>query len=323
MTLRIPSGTRDVLPEEMRALRRITGALLETFDGFGYGEISTPAVEYEDTLRLADLGLSPSYRVVDDHGSLLALRADMTVPIARVVATRYADSEPPLRFCYAAHAYRAVRPHQGHMREFLQSGIELVGAPGPQGTAEALTVLVRALEATGLRDFSVGVGDAMLYPMLLDAYDVPAEARDQLLHELGTRDLVGIDRVVAGLGLDADAAATLARIPRMRGGADVLDAPPGPVRDALDGLRMVIDRLDADIAARVIVDLGRFPRLGYYTGAMFEVYDPQLGEPIGGGGRYDDLLGRFGRPLPAVGFALGVDRLHAALAGEERGETRR
>ncbi len=152
---------------------------------------------------------------------------------------------------------------------------------------------------------------------------MPAGAREQLLHELGTRDLVGIDRVVAGLGLESDAAATLARIPRMRGGAGVLDAPPGPVRDALDGLRTVIDRLDADIAARVIVDLGRFPRLGYYTGTMFEVYDPQLGEPIGGGGRYDDLLGRFGRPLPAVGFALGVDRLHAALAGEERGETSR
>ncbi len=266
MTLRIPSGTRDVLPEEMRALRRITSALLETFDRFGYGEISTPAVEFEETLRLADLGLKPSYRVVDDHGALLALRADMTVPIARVVATRYAEAEPPLRFCYAAHAYRAVRPHRGQMREFLQAGVELVGVPGPEGTAEVLTVLCRALEATGLREFSVGVGDATLYPTLLEAYGVPAAAREELLHELATRDLVAIDRVVGALGLDSEAAATLARIPRMRGGAGVLDAPPGPLRDALDGLRAVIDRLEPDIAARVIVDLGRFPRLGYYTG---------------------------------------------------------
>ncbi len=323
MTLRIPSGTRDVLPEEMRVLRRITSALLATFDESGYGEISTPAVEFEETLRLAELGLKPSYRVVDDHGALLALRADMTVPIARVVATRYADAEPPLRFCYAAHAYRAVRPHRGQMREFLQAGVELVGVPGPGGTAEVLTVLCRALEATGLREFSVGVGDATLYPTLLAAYGVPAAAREALLHELGTRDLVGIDRVVGSLGLPPDAAATLARIPRLRGGADVLDAPPGPLRDALDGLRAVIDLLEPDIAARVIVDLGRFPRLGYYTGPMFEVYDPELGEPLGGGGRYDDLIGRFGRPLPAVGFALGVDRLHLALAGEARGETSR
>ncbi len=323
MTLRIPSGTRDVLPEEMRALRRITSALLETFDGFGYGEISTPAVEFEETLRAADLGLKPSYRVVDDHGALLALRADMTVPIARVVATRYADAEPPLRFCYAAHAYRAVRPHRGQMREFLQSGVELVGAPGPAGTAEVLTVLCRALEATGLREFSVGVGDATLYPTLVDAFGVPAAAREELLHELSMRDLVALDRVVASLGLSAEAAATLSRVPRLRGNAGVLDEPPGPVRDALDGLRTVIDLLDPDVAARVIIDLGRFPRLRYYTGTMFEVYDPEFGEPLGGGGRYDELIGRFGRSLPAVGFGLGVDRLHAALAGEERGETSR
>lgn len=321
MTLRIPSGTRDVLPEEMGELRRIERALLDTFLDAGYGEIRTPAVEYEETLRLADLGLRPSYRVVDDHGEMLALRADMTVPIARVVATRYPSADPPLRFCYAAHAYRAVRPHRGQMREFLQSGIELIGAPGPEGTAEALSVLCRALEATGLRDYSIGLGDAALYPRLLEAYGVGEEASARLLHELGTRDLVAIDRLVAGLGLPADAAAALAGVARRRGAPSILEDADGPLDAALADLRAVVALLAPDIAARVIVDFGRFPRLGYYTGAMFEVYDPQLGEPLGGGGRYDDLLGRFGRPLPAVGFALGVDRLHAALAGEERGET--
>ena len=324
MIHRIPSGTRDVLPDEMRELRAITGALLQTFADSGYGEISTPAVEYEDTLRRADIGVLPSYRVVDDHGEVLALRADMTVPIARVVATRYADAEPPLRFCYAAHAYRAVRPHRGEMREFLQAGIELVGAPGAQGTGEALTVLCRSLEATGLKAFSVGLGDARLYPALLDAFGVPDEARARLLHELSTRDLVGLEREVRALGLDAEAARILVEAPRTRGDAAALDAvaggPDGPLGSALEGLRSVLAVLEPDVAARVIVDLGRSPRLGYYTGAMFEVYDPQLGEPLGGGGRYDDLLGRFGRPLPAVGFAIGVDRLHAALAGEERGE---
>ncbi len=324
MIHRIPSGTRDVLPDEMRELRAITGALLQTFDASGYGEISTPAVEYEDTLRRADLGVLPSYRVVDDHGEVLALRADMTVPIARVVASRYAAAEPPLRFCYAAHAYRAVRPHRGEMREFLQAGIELVGAPGPQGTAEALTVLCRALEATGLKAFSVGLGDAMLYPTLLDAFGVPEEGRVRLLHELSTRDLVGLEREVRALGLDAEAARVLSEVPRSRGDvaglAAVTGDPAGPLGGALEGMRAVLAELEPDVAARVIIDLGRSPRLGYYTGAMFEVYDPQLGEPLGGGGRYDDLLGRFGRPLPAVGFAVGVDRLHAALAGEERGE---
>jgi ATP phosphoribosyltransferase regulatory subunit len=104
----------------------------------------------------------------------------------------------------------------------------------------------------------------------------------------------------------------------MRGGPGVLDAPPGPVADALAGLRAVLAGLHADVAARVIFDLGLARGMGYYTGAVFDVYDPALGAPIGGGGRYDELLGRFGRSLPAVGFGLGIDRLHLALAGEEQ-----
>ena len=147
----LPSGTRDVLPDEMRELRAITEALRGVFDRFGYGEVSTPAIEYEQVLSRAGGGPQPAYRVFDDHGEVLALRPDMTVPIARVAATRYGSAEPPLRFCYVAHAYRAVRPHRGQMREFLQAGIELFGAPGPAGTAEALAVLCAGLDAVGLR----------------------------------------------------------------------------------------------------------------------------------------------------------------------------
>ena len=108
-------------------------------------------------------------------------------------------------------------------------------------------------------------------------------------------------------------------MPQLRGGPDVLAAPAGPVADALRGLRAVLERLEPGVAERVIFDLGLARGLGYYTGAVFDVYDPTLGAPLGGGGRYDDLLARFGRALPAVGFAIGVDRLHVALSGEERG----
>jgi len=315
---RIPSGTRDVLPDEMRELRAITDALRDVFERHGYGEVYTPAIEYESVLRRADVGVEPAYRVFDDHGEVLALRADMTVPIARLAATRYPAAEPPLRLCYVAHAYRQVVPHRGQMREFLQAGIELIGAPGPPGTAEALTVLCHALDAVGLAEYRVGLGDASLYPRLLQGLGVADEARDRLLHELATRDLVGLEREVAELGLPAGDAELLVRVPQLRGGADVLDAPPGPVADALVGLRSVLDRLEPAVTARILFDLGLSRGLGYYTGAVFDVYDPTVGEPIGGGGRYDDLLGRFGRALPAVGFAIGVDRLHLALAGEGR-----
>ncbi|HVL31767.1 MAG TPA: ATP phosphoribosyltransferase regulatory subunit [Solirubrobacteraceae bacterium] len=313
----IPSGTRDVLPDEMRELREITEALREVFEHDGYGEVWTPALEYEAVLGRGG-GAPPAYRVFDDHGEVLALRTDMTVPIARVVATRYAGAEPPLRLCYFAHAYRAVRPHRGQMREFLQAGIELVGAPGPQGTAEALTVLCEALDATGLRDYRIGVGDASLYPRLLGTFDVPQEARGRLIDALVARDFVALEVELGRLSLADEDAGLLLRVPQTRGGADVLAAERGPVADAVAGLRSLQELLAPQVAGRVIFDLGLARELDYYTGAVFEVYDPALGAPIGGGGRYDDLLGRFGRPLPAVGFALGVDRLHIALTGEER-----
>jgi ATP phosphoribosyltransferase regulatory subunit len=313
----IPSGTRDVLPDELRELRAITEAVRGVFERDGYGEVWTPALEYDAVLGRGG-GAPPAYRVFDDHGEVLALRTDMTVPIARVVATRYADAEPPLRFCYFAHAYRAVRPHRGQMREFLQAGIELVGAPAPHGTAEALTVLCRALDAAGLRDYRIGLGDASLYPRLLRAFDVPDEAGGRLLDALVARDFVALEGELAGLPLDDADADLLLRAPQTRGGPGVLAGAEGPLADALVGLRGVHELLAPEVARRVIFDLGLVRDLGYYTGAVFDVYDPALGAPIGGGGRYDDLLGRFGCPLPAVGFALTIDRLHIALTGEER-----
>jgi len=316
--LPIPSGTRDVLPDEMRELRAITDTLRGEFDGAGYGEVATPALEQEEVLALAGLsGEFSTYRMFDEAGRVLVLRADMTVPIARVVATRYADTPPPLRFSYVAHAYRGVRTGRGEQRELLQAGIELVGVPRPDGTVEALTVLCRALDAVGLREYRIGLGSARLYPSLLDGFGVPQDARPALLRALVERDFVALEVALRAIdGLDAAARDALLEVPGLRGGVEVLDR--SPVAGAVEGLRAVHERLPADVAGRVIFDLGLVRALRYYTGAVFEVYDPALGAPLGRGGRYDELLGRFGRALPAVGFGLSVDGLHAALTGEER-----
>lgn len=325
MVSRIPSGTRDVLPDEMRELRAIGERLRSTFAAAGYGEVYTPALEYEDTLSRGGSPGGPAYRLFDEHGAVLVLRSDMTVPIARVAATRYASAEPPLRFCYAAHVYRGVRPQRGESRELLQAGVELIGAAAPAGTVEALGVLCDSLDSLGLRDYRVGLGDAALYPSLLDELGVDGPGRDQVLHELATRDFVGLERHVSALGLEPEATELLVRVPQTRGGPGVLEARgfPGPagsaLAEALGGLRAVHELLGADVAEHVILDLGLARTLGYYTGAVFEVYHPRLGAPLGGGGRYDDLLGCFGRPLPAVGFGLTVERLHIALTAQEVG----
>jgi len=318
----IPSGTRDVLPDEMRELRAITETVRAVFDARGYGEVATPALEYESTLARGDAAAAePAYRLFDEQGNVLVLRSDMTIPIARVVATRYTTSDPPLRFCYFAHAYRSVRPQRGQAREMLQAGIELVGAPGLEGTVEALELLCEVLDAVGLDSYRVGLGDASLYPALLDALGVPAGARAPILHELVTRDFVGLEREIGALRLPDEAASVLLQVPQLRGGTEVLDRLEGPAAEVVGRLRALQEGLTPGAAKRVIFDLGLSRSLGYYTGAIFEVYDSALGVPLGGGGRYDDLLARFGRELPAAGWALNVERLHIALVGEgERGE---
>jgi len=320
MVERIPSGTRDVLPDEMRELRAMTERVRGVFERAGYGEVYTPALEYESTFTPGDpVSTQPAYRVFDEQGTVLALRSDMTIPIARLVATRYAHAEPPLRFCYFAHAYRGVRPQRGQSRELLQAGIELIGAPAPDGTAEALTVLCDALDAAGLETYRVGLGDASLYPGLLEALGVEADARERILARLVVGDFVGLEREVQGLDIAGDDAKLLLRVPRTRGGPEVIADLSGHLEAAATGMRALEDLLDARVAERIIFDLGLVRSLGYYTGAVFQVYDPAYGVPIGSGGRYDELLASFGRPLPAVGFALDVERLHIALTGEEHG----
>jgi ATP phosphoribosyltransferase regulatory subunit len=316
---RTPSGTRDVLPEEMRELRALMDRMRSVFERANYGEVYTPALEFERTFGREGASITPSYRLFDEHGNVLVLRSEMTVPIARLVASRYPTAPPPLRFCYFAYAYRGVRPRRGQSREFMQAGVELVGAPGPDGTAEALTVLCDALEAAGLRSFRVGVGDVTLYPALLETFGIEPATSERILAELETGDFVGVERELELLDhLSQQDAELLLRVPRIRGGAEVLADLDGPLEQAGAGMRTLLSRLTPRVADRVIFDLGLVRSLGYYTGPVFEVYDPAHGMPLGSGGRYDELLGSFGRDLPAVGFALDVERVHIALTAEER-----
>jgi len=326
----IPPGTRDVLPDEMRELRRLHLALIEVFESRGYGEVATPTIEYDEVLARGDgrAGES-SYRFFDESGDLLALRSDMTVPIARLVATRYANAELPLRLCYLANAYRAVRPQRGQMREFAQAGVELIGAPAPEGTAEVVEVLEAALDAAGLNRAVIGLGDADLYRQLLSELGVEGEARDSILERLAMHDLVGLEAELSELeGIGEEQVATCVALSQLRGGREVLDQARAlggaAVERATARLGETFEALEARGAAdRVRIDLGLLRDLGYYSGAILEVYDPALGHVLGGGGRYDRLLERFGVELPAAGFALYLERVHVAQMEESREDRER
>lgn len=319
MTFPIPPGTRDVLPDEMRELRAISDRLRATYEGGGYGEVYTPALEYEDVLRRGDSrAAGAAYRLFGENGEVLTLRSDTTIPIARVVASRYADAEPPFRFCYFAHAYRAVDRGVGEPREFLQGGVELIGVEAAAGDAEVVALTLAALDEAGLRRHRIGVGDASLFRLLLEGFDVPPDRHLPLLQALARRDLVGLELAATSLGLPDAQRDLLIRLPSLRGGPEVLDRADGPVAEAVENLRAMHELLaERGVADRAIFDLGLVRELGYYTGAVFEVYDPAVGFALGGGGRYDDLLGRFGRELPACGMSLDVQRVHLAQAAEE------
>ena len=325
MTHPIPPGTRDVLPDEMRELRRLQASLAEVFEARGYGEVATPTIEYFEVLARGDeRGAPVAHRFFDETGALLAMRSDMTIPIARLVSSRFADAEMPLRFFYVGNAFRAVRPQRGQMREFMQVGVELIGADAPDGTAEVIEVLVAALDAAGLSRAVIGLGDADLYRQLLTEVGIEGEQRATILDRLAGHDLVGLEAEVAALrGIGDAERETLLKLPTMRGGAEVLEQAHelggAAVERATQRLASTYEALAArGVAERVSLDLGLLRDLGYYTGAILEVYDPALGHVLGGGGRYDELMGRFGAPLPAAGFGLYLERIHIAQAEEER-----
>ena len=320
----IPTGTRDVLPDEMRELRRLHLALIDVFESRGYGEVATPAIEYDEVLargggRTAD----SAYRFFDERGDLLALRSDMTVPIARLVASRYVNAEPPLRLCYLANAYRAIRPQRGQMREFAQAGVELIGAEAPEGTAEVVEVLEAALDAAGLDRAVIGLGDADLYRQLLTELGIEGAVRDSVLGRLAAHDLVGLEVELSEVkGIGEEQVQTCVALSQLRGGREVLDRARELGGDAVERatarIQGTFEALEArGVADRVQIDLGLLRDLGYYSGAILEVYDPAIGHVLGGGGRYDGLLKRFGVDLPAAGFALYLERVHVAQMEEE------
>jgi ATP phosphoribosyltransferase regulatory subunit len=321
----IPAGTRDILPDEMRELRELHAALVEAFEARGYGEVATPAIEYDEVLARGDGRTAGSaYRFFDESGEVLSLRSEMTVPIARLVASRYASAEMPLRLCYLANAYRAVRPQRGQMREFAQAGVELIGMPAPQGTAEVVEVLEAALDAAGLTRAVIGLGDSDLFRQLLTELGVEGEARDAIIERLAMHDLVGLELELSQLdGIDDEQRQTCLTLSQLRGGSEVLEQARrlggAAVERATARIQETYDELRARGAAdRVQIDLGLLRDLGYYSGAILEVYDPAVGHVLGGGGRYDGLLKRFGVDQPAAGFALYVERVHLAQMEESR-----
>lgn len=319
----IPTATRDVLPAEAEEIRFLESAIRGVFASFGYGEVMTPTLELEAAIETAgEQRFGRSFRLFDERGEVLMMRPEMTTPIARLVATRMADREPPFRLCYFANSFRPTKAQRGRQSEFFQAGLELVGSDSPAVDAEVLAVICGSLEACGLDDFSIVLGESSFFRALLDSIGVVGEARATLFDTLAARDIVKLSEVVEGLDIPGEDRKAIMDVIALRGSSEVLKAAKDLVRgDAMD---MALKRLVRTYylvsrygyASRIMFDLGILRNFDYYTGIVFEVLSGDLGFPLGGGGRYDGLLARFGRSLPAVGFAVGLDRLHIAVTGQ-------
>jgi len=313
-------GFRDVLPAEAAERLALTTRIGESFSAWGYGLVETPVVERLDTLESAVGPMEGSaFRLVDLDGRVLALRPDMTVPIARLAASRLFGEPGPHRFRYASEVFREHESLRGQSRQFTQVGVELIGASGPAADAEMVAVMVEGLRAAGLTDFTVAVGTVAVLSAIVDAAKMSPAWGEQVFSAAHDRNLVELGRLASEPGVEPAAARALLEVPRVRGGreavAECRTAAAGcGCTDALDALDATLALLDAaGVSDSVVVDFSVMRSFGYYTGLVAEAYAPGLGVPLGGGGRYDGVLGAFGAPAPAAGFALGLERISIAL----------
>jgi ATP phosphoribosyltransferase regulatory subunit len=304
---RVPQGYRDLLPPEAGRRAGLAARLRQLWDRWGYREVSTPVLEFFDTFqRGAGPGIQDQLVKIVDGPDLLALRPEMTVPIARLAATRLLpEAGPPLRLSYVAPVFRVQEPGRGRMREFTQAGVELLGVAGADGDAEVIALAVACLRELGASDVVVHVGHMGFLAEVLG--DLPPAHQEEVRTRLYRREYVGLAEVVPGA-----AARLLGSLPDLHG-PDAVDraralaaSPAG--QTALDELAEVVDLLQAYGAAGAVeVDLGVVRDFSYYTGVVFEALGPGAPVPVLGGGRYDGLLARFGVDCPASGFALGLE----------------
>ena len=321
----LPRGARLYLPDEAARKRHVESRLFEVFRRWGYREIVTPTFEYADVLaRGTDVGVQENmFKLVDrETGRMLALRADITPQIARIVATRLRDEPKPLRLGYVTSIFRYDEPQVSHYREFYQAGVELIGLEKPEAEAEVIAMAVEGLRALGLDRFQLDLGHPDFVRGLLEEIKADTAREQQLKDALARKDVSTLERVVGEIAPPAHVGDALCALPTLFGDASVLEQAAGHARNerssrALANLSEVYRLLTIyGLAARVLLDLGEVRGFDYYSGTYFEAYVSGFGASVAGGGRYDHMLGRFGYECAAVGFAFDVARVLAVMEAQ-------
>ena len=316
-----PEGAQDCLPQECYLKKNIENKLRSEFIRYGYDEIETPAFEYYDVFAngVGSYLQENMIKFIDHKGRILALKPDITVPIARMVAAHYAEDKNPKRFFYIQNAFSFETAAYGRSSEYTQAGIELIGEKGCGADAEVISLAVKALQQCGLRDFKIDIGQVGFFKSLIAGKNLNEAEIDAIRHQIDIKNMFELENVLDGLKINGSVKQKLKQLPVLFGGEEVLEqarelSDTEGSKEALENLRRVYALLCAyGLKDYISIDLGMLHDIGYYSGIIFRGLCAGIGFPVLSGGRYDRLLAEFGCDLPATGFALGIKRVMIAL----------
>ena len=316
-----PDGVQDILFEECYMKRSLEQRIRALFTSCGYCEIETPTIEFYDVFA-SEEGAMPQenmFKFFDQQGRILVLRPDITIPVARITATKCKDAAYPLRVSYIGNVFRYNDFGGGKQNEFTQAGIEALGVNTPEADAEVISIAINALKASGLQNFRIDIGQTEFFNGLMEETGLADGDTEQVRMLIDRKDYVGLEEYLNRCNIREDLKKLIFDLPGFFGSADLIDRVEAlkmnqRSRDALENIRQVLDTLeDYGLAQHVSVDLGMLRGLEYDTGILFRGFTYGVGFPILTGGRYDRLVGAFGKSCPATGFSLGVNLLMMAL----------
>jgi len=320
---RLPPGVRDFLFEEAQARRRVERGLTEMLASRDYREIITPTYEYSEVFTQASKAANgaeeKTYRFLDRDGRVLALRSDFTAQIARIAAARFFDRLAPVRVYYSGKVFRAEPLPAGRSREKWQVGFEILGAGGLEADVEAVSGILEGLAALGLANTRIAIGHIGYFNGLTAQAGLTGENLQNLKYLVERKDVAGLAQAALNCNLPEELREAFVRIPRLHGGAEILQEARRGVSNAeshaaLERLAAVLTQLRKHPQShKVFIDLSEVEGMGYYTGIMLRAFAAGVGEEVGGGGRYDELLSRFGADMPSIGFSFDVDLLVQAV----------
>jgi len=319
--MNIPEGLNDLLPEEVLKRRLLKNKINQIFTRWGYQEIITPTFEFYEILAkgAGSIMKKEMIKFFDRKGNIIALRPEMTTPIARVTSTKMQQEPKPLRFYYMGNVFRYDDFKVGGQREFYQAGVELIGINSKEADAEVIALAVECLKNSGVKNFFIDIGHINFFNGIMQSIKAEEKRKLEIKEAILNKDFVLLEKILSFEGIEDREKEFILQMPTLRGRGEVLEKAEKAVNNklslsALKEIKKVYNLLrDYGLEEHVLIDLGIIRDFDYYTGIIFEGYTDYLGFPICGGGRYDKLCSKFGENLPSTGFAVGLERLIMAL----------